>query len=144
MATIRKEVLLDAPAEQIWAAFRDVGAVHTKLARGFVTDTRMDGNEARIVTFANGFVAREQIVTVDAAAHRLAYAVVGSERLKHHNASFQVFAEGAGCRVVWIADLLPDAAAETIGAMMEQGCEAMRRTLQQPELTQAQKAPQPD
>jgi hypothetical protein len=33
---------------------------------------------------------------------------VRSEKVTHHNASFQVFPAGADhCRVVWIADLLP-------------------------------------
>jgi hypothetical protein len=82
-----------------------------------------------VVTFANGFVARELIVTVDDAGRRLAYAVVGSPNLTHHSASFQVFEDGAGARVVWIADILPDAAATTIGGMMEAGMEAMRTTL---------------
>lgn len=128
MASIRKEFSLDADAARVWDALRDVGNVHTRLARGFVTDCRLDGGE-RIVTFANGFVARELIVDVDPAARRLAYSAK-SERLQHHHASFQVFEEGpARCRLVWIADVLPEAAAATIGAMMEQGIAAMRETL---------------
>jgi hypothetical protein len=47
----------------------------------------------------------------------------------HHNASFTVSAHGSGSRVVWVADLLPAAAAGPIGAMMEQGVAAMRKTL---------------
>jgi len=31
--------------------------------------------------------------------------------------------------VVWVADLLPDAMAQAIGAMMEQGVAAMSKTL---------------
>jgi hypothetical protein len=31
--------------------------------------------------------------------------------------------------VVWIADLLPDAAADAIAAMMEEGMAVMKRTL---------------
>jgi hypothetical protein len=45
MASIRKELELAVPAAQVWAAFKDVGAVHTRLAKGFVTDCRMDGAE---------------------------------------------------------------------------------------------------
>ena len=61
MASIRKEVLIEAPPGDVWAAVRDVGAVHQRLARGFVVETKLDG-DARIVTFANGFVVREMIV----------------------------------------------------------------------------------
>jgi hypothetical protein len=128
MATLRREFVVDATAQRVWDAFRDVGAVHTRLAPGFVTDCRRDG-EDRIVTFANGLVAKELIVDVDDAAMRLVYSA-RSERLAHHNASFQVFAEGpARCRVAWIADVLPHAAAAAIGAMMDAGVNAMKRSL---------------
>jgi len=129
MACIRKELQLAAPCASVWAAFKDVGAVHTRLARGFVTDCRMEGAD-RIVTFANGLVAREVIVDVDDKTMRIAYSA-RSERLAHHNASFQVFDQGHGrCRVVWIADVLPHDAGAALGAMMEQGTAAMRKTLE--------------
>src|SRR5215468_2072097 len=108
MASIRKEIEVEAPADDVWAAVRDVGAPHRCLGPGFLTDTRLEGN-ARIVTFANGLVARELIVDVDDESRRFAWAVVGSPRLHHHNASMQVFADGPRrSRLVWIADLLPD------------------------------------
>jgi len=112
-----------------WDAMRDVGAVHTRLAPGFVVDTRMEPG-ARVVTFGNGLVARELIVDVDDAARRVVWAVVGG-RLSHHNASLQVFPDGDGrCRVVWIADLLPDDMAQPIAAMIDQGMGTMKRTLE--------------
>ncbi|MBX9589666.1 MAG: SRPBCC family protein [Hyphomonadaceae bacterium] len=129
MASIHREITIAARPEEVWAALSDVGAVHTRLAPGFVVDTRMDGG-ARIVTFGNGMVARELIVDVDAAARRLAWAVVGTP-LTHHNASLQVFAEApGGSRLVWIADLLPNDLAGTIAGMIEQGLGAMRQTLE--------------
>ena len=127
MASIHKEVLLAATPSAVWDVVRDVGAVHTRFAPGFVTDTVMDGPD-RIVTFANGLVAREVIVDIDEARRRLAYSV-RSERLSHHNASFQVCADGAGSRLVWIADVLPDAAALNVAAMMQEGLAAVKRAL---------------
>ena len=78
--------------DDVWAAVRDFGAVHRRLAPGFVLDARLDG-DARIVTFANGTVARELLVDCDDTRRRLVYAMV-SERVKHYNASVQVFADG--------------------------------------------------
>lgn len=128
MPTIRKEMALTVSADQVWEAFRDYGAVH-RLAPGFVTDCRIQG-DSRIVTFANGSVARELIVDVDDEARRLAYAVIGG-RLTHHNASFQIIAEGPDrCRVVWLADLMPAELKPAIEAMMDQGMLAMHRNLQ--------------
>jgi carbon monoxide dehydrogenase subunit G len=127
MASIRKDIPIDAAPADVWAALRDVGALHTRLVPGFVTDTRMDG-DARIVTFANGMVARELIVTIDDAERRLVWAATGGV-LTHHNASAQVFADGDRTRLTWIADLKPDAAAPAIRAMIEQGASAMQRAL---------------
>src|SRR6266498_2707485 len=119
MASIHREILVEARAQDIWEAIRDVGAVDTRLEEG-----------ARIVTFGNGLVARELIVDIDDEARRLVWAVVGG-RLSHHNASLQVFADGERrSRVVWIADLLPNALAGTIGGMIEQGMAVMKRTLE--------------
>jgi len=130
MASIRRELLVRSDPEDVWAAIRDVGAVHERLAPGFVVDTRLEDG-ARIVTFANGLVARELIVDVDDEARRLVWSVVGSPRLTHHNASLQVFADAGGhSRVVWIADLLPDEIAGTIAGMIEQGLSVMKKTLE--------------
>ncbi|HXQ17475.1 MAG TPA: SRPBCC family protein [Caulobacteraceae bacterium] len=127
MASIHKEISLDASPAAVWDVVRDIGAVHTRFAPGFVVNTVMDGDD-RIVTFANGFVAREVIVDLGEGRRRLAYSV-RSERIAHHNASFQVLAEGKGSRLVWIADVLPAAAAETVSAMMEEGIQAAKRAL---------------
>ena len=129
MASIRREVSIDTPAERVWDAVRDVGALHTRLVAGFVIDCRIDG-EARIVTFANGMVVRELIVDVNDADRRMVWAAVGG-RLTHHNASVQVFVEAAGrSRVVWVADILPNELAAAIAAMIEQGMVAMKKTLE--------------
>ncbi|QBB70811.1 SRPBCC family protein [Pseudolysobacter antarcticus] len=129
MASIHQEISIDASPEYIWAAVADVGAVHTRLAPGFVVDTQLEPG-VRIVTFANGLVARELIVAIDHDRRRLVWAIVGG-RLTHHNASLQVFAEDAGrSRVLWIADLLPDELAPNIGAMIVQGLRVMQQTLE--------------
>jgi hypothetical protein len=127
MASIRKEISLSAAPAAIWDVVRDIGAVHTRFAPGFVVDTTMDGAD-RIVTFANGLVAREVIVDVDDSRRRLAYSV-RSERIAHHNASFEVLGDGKGSRLVWIADVLPESAGATVGAMMEDGIQAAKRAL---------------
>ena len=128
MASIHKEISLAAGVEAVWDVVREVGSVHTRFAPGFVVDVVMEDG-ARMVTFGNGMVAREVIVDVDEARRRLAYSV-RSERLSHHNASFQVLADGAGARLVWIADVLPDAAAVNVGAMMDDGMVAAKRALE--------------
>jgi carbon monoxide dehydrogenase subunit G len=127
MASIHKQAFIASPPEAVWDVVRDVGAVHTRFAPGFVTDTEMEGAD-RWVTFANGLKVREVIVDVDEPRRRLAYSV-RSEGLAHHNASFQVLPEPGGARLVWIADVLPEAAAASLEPMMEQGIAAAKAAL---------------
>ena len=129
MASIHREVIVEAAPDLVWDAIRDVGAIHERLAPGFVVDTKVEPG-ARIVTFGNGVVARELIVDLDEAARRLAWSVVGG-KMTHHNASLQVFADGEErTRVVWIADLLPSELAPYITGMIEQGMAVMKKTLE--------------
>lgn len=129
MATIHKEIEIDRSEEFVWDAIRDVGNIHKRLVPGFVIDCKLEG-DWRTVTFGNGMVVRELIVSVDDQNHRHSWAAQG-ELLTHYNASVQVFPKGDNkCRVVWIADLMPNEAAEAIGNMIQQGLEAMKRTLE--------------
>ena len=127
MATITEEIVTVASPELAWDAISDVGALHTRLVVGFVTDTRLEPG-ARVVTFHNGMVVKEPIVTVDGPTRRLVWSAV-TDRLQHYNASVQVFAEGAGSRVVWMTDFLPDAAREWVHGMIREGMAAMKATL---------------
>ena len=129
MACIRKEVVVDAPADVVWDAVRDVGQVHRRLVPGVLTDARLEEG-ARVVTFANGWVVRERIVDVNDTDRRLAYAAVDA-RISHHNASIQVLTEGATkCRLVWITDLLPQDMVEPVAALVERGAMVMKQTLE--------------
>jgi uncharacterized protein YndB with AHSA1/START domain len=133
MASIRTEVVIDSSPEQVWAAIRDVGAVHRRLLPNRVADTRIEG-EVRILIYPNGQVIRELIVDVDDTTCRLAYAMIEGARqpITHHHASFQVFPEGSDrSRLVWITDLLPDALAAGARERIERGAQDMKRTLEE-------------
>jgi len=129
MASIRREIRIATRPEKVWDAVRDIGNIHKRLVPGFVADCRMEGEDARIVTFGNGLVVKEIIVDLDDSSRRLCW-TAQSERMTHHNASMQIFADGDGARAVWIADLLPNEVAPAIGAMIEQGMGAMKQTLE--------------
>jgi hypothetical protein len=135
MASIRKEISIDASPADVWAAVRDWGALHERLVPGFVLDTRLEG-EDRIVTFFNGTVVRELLVDLDDEARRLAWSIVDGP-YTHHNGSVQIFVEGGRARFVWITDLLPDEAADGTAAMMEQGMSVAKETLEATHLAHA-------
>jgi len=128
MASIHKEIPIDASPADVWAAVRDFASPHTRLVPGFVLDARLDG-DARIVTFANGTTARELLVDCDDARRRLVYAVI-SERVKQHSASVQVVADGdSRARLIWIVDVLPNETAPYIDGQMDQAALAMQKAL---------------
>ena len=129
MASIRKEIVIKRSKELIWDAIRDVGEIHKRLVPGFVVDCKLEG-DWRTVTFANGMVARELIVDVDDETYRHAWSA-RAENLIHYNASLQVFDEGPHvCRVVWIADLMPNEVAKDIEGMIELALNTMKKTLE--------------
>jgi carbon monoxide dehydrogenase subunit G len=128
VATIRKEILIDTTPEAAWDALRDVGALHTRLVSGFVTDTKLEG-KTRVVTFSTGNVVREEIISIDEAQKRVAWAIVG-QHFHHYNGAAQVFAHREGTRVVWMTDLLPDSLAAAIDTAMTNGIAAMKKTLE--------------
>ena len=127
MVTLRKEIPVAAGATPVWQALRDFGQVHAKVAPGFLTDLRMEGGD-RVLTFFNGMVARERLVTLDDETCRLVYAVVEGQA-SHYNAAVQVFLDGDGSRVVWTVDLLPNELAPAIGGMMDEAVKVMRKRL---------------
>src|SRR6185369_3551414 len=101
MASVYRQYTVETSAERAWDALADFYAVHRRVVPGFVTECVAEGS-VRVVTFFNGMVAREQLVSCMPELQRICYASVGG-RAAHHNASVQVFADGpARARLVWI------------------------------------------
>jgi len=129
VASIRKEIEVDVAPAKAWDAIRDVGAAHTRLFPGALTDCRLEDG-VRTVTFGNGLIVREPIVSVDDEQMRFAWAAVGG-RATHYNASLQVFANAGGTsRVVWIVDVLPNEIAAAVEENMNGGLAVMKKTLE--------------
>jgi uncharacterized protein YndB with AHSA1/START domain len=131
MATICKEILIDAPPDAVWDALRDFGALHERLVPGFVVASELHA-DVRTITFFNGSVAREQLVGTDEGARRLAYTVIdGPLGATHHHASAQVRAEADGrSRFVWVTDVLPHELAAPTSGLMDRGLDVIKATLE--------------
>ena len=117
MATVRKSVTIAKPAAEVWDAVSDAGQLHTRVVPGMVINTILeDGGEVRIVTFGNGMVLKEYMISNDADAMRIAWSAE-SDQWTHDNASLQIFGrDDDTCEAVWTADVLPHSA----GVLMEQ------------------------
>src|SRR5262245_34602582 len=112
MASVRWEETVRVPAEEAWAALRDVGSPHRIFAPVLVNS--YFSGDIRSVVFANGMTVRERIVDIDDSKMRLAYAVI-DDMFEHHSASMEIVADGPGrCRFVWISDFLPDERSESV------------------------------
>jgi hypothetical protein len=142
MASIRRQIVIDASSAQVWDALRDWSALHERLVPRFAVSTEVHGRD-RVVTFFNGTVYRERIIEVDERSRRLVWSIVDGP-YQHHNASAQVL-EAAGGRTafVWIADLLPDEAAARTRGSMDQALEIIKRTFETAD-SDAQGAPAGD
>ena len=136
MAAIHVETRIRASAQHVWQALAATGEAHRAFA-GVLKDCRMESEDLRIATFANGLVAKERIVSVEPERMRIAYSVIESQFV-HHSASMQVIARGANeCDFVWVTDVLPHAAAASIAPLMEQGAKALRSVMEKSAVGQA-------
>ena len=115
MAAVHIEMPIRAPASQVWEALAATGDAHLAFA-GVLTDCRLE--------------RKERIVSVEPQRMRVAYGVIESQFV-HHSASMQVVARGENeCAFIWIADVLPHAAAAMITPLMEQGAQALRSVME--------------
>ena len=127
MPLVQVDFELDLDPDGAWELFGDFSAP-PRLAPGFVTNCTVDG-DIRTVTFANGVVARERLVSLDPSRRQLAYTIVGGQS-EHHHAVFKLLPlECGGTAVQWTADFLPDTLAPMFQGMMEEGARVMRRHL---------------
>jgi uncharacterized membrane protein len=129
VATVRRAIDVDVPIGVVWDAVRDFGALHERLAAGFATATRVEGDD-RVVTFVNGAVFRERLISSDDDGHRLAWTIVDGP-WTHHNGSVELFTDSEGrTRLVWTTDMLPHDAVHDTEAMIDQACGLMKDTLE--------------
>lgn len=130
MATLHKDIFIACSPEHVWDAVRDIGALHTRLVPGFVINTLVeDGGEARLVTFGNGMVVREAILSIDNERRRIAWTAEGGA-LMHYNAVLTIEPSDIGSHVLWTTDFLPNAQRETVARMQDQALSAMKRALE--------------
>ena len=129
MAAVHVETRIRASAQRVWQALAAPGEAHRAFA-GVLKDSRMESEDLRIATFANGMVVKERIVSVEPQRMRIAYSVIESQFV-HHSASMQIVARGdTECDFIWVADVLPHAAAASITPLMEQGAKALQQVME--------------
>ena len=128
--TVRKTVIIAVPAHVAWDATSDVGQLHVRVAPGMVIDTKMQNDGAvRVVTFANGAVLTEHIISNDPGARRLAWTASGGP-WTHHNAALEIHDHVDGCAVTWTGDVLPREASLIVEQFIDAGLATFKAHLE--------------
>lgn len=120
MTTIYKEVNIDAPLNKIWESISDTANIADLV--GFLA-TSNQTDDTRVCTLEGGGELKEKIVSVDDDLKRVAYTITESPlNMEYHSASMQLEETEDGTKLVWTVDLLPEAAKQQMGPMLEQAC----------------------
>jgi hypothetical protein len=128
-ASIVREALVSVAADVAWDAIADFARVHVRAAPGFVTALELKG-AVRTVTFSDGAVADEMLISRDDRARRLVYAIPAG-RFTSYSAAFQVLEARSGtCRIVWTIDLAPAAFADYVAGRMDLAVPILKQTLE--------------
>ena len=132
MASICTEFVIEADAARVWKTVGNWENGPADMARGHVVSSRAEG-PVRVVTFADGRVARERLVTLDDETRRIVYSVIGDTvRPDHDNAVMHIVEDGQRrCRFVWSRDVLPDELAQPLLAAMHEAGPVIKRTLEE-------------
>jgi hypothetical protein len=132
MASVIREIIIDAPAAEVWSAVGDFANGPRKTSPGFFVDCRLEAPDLRALVFADGTVARERLIARDEQARRIVWGWIADE-VVHDNTSMQVFAEGeTRSRVVWIHDTLPDELIGWLADAMDQLVPVLQENLRSP------------
>jgi hypothetical protein len=127
MATIRREVIIDRPADEVWAVVGEPATTYQWFP-GMVS-SEVDGTVRTVVT-ASGLTLPEEIVTLDNVLRRFQYRVTGPI-LKDHLGTIDVFDLGDGRSLVsYGTDCEPAAMALMIGGAAGGALEELRRQME--------------
>jgi Polyketide cyclase / dehydrase and lipid transport len=127
VATIRREIIIDRPADTVWAVVGDPVSIADWFP-GIIAAT-VDG-ATRIITTESGLALPETIVTNDAVIRRFQYRL-DLPIVRHHLGTIDVFDLGDGRSLVaYSTDCDPEAMALVIGGATGNALHELRRRLE--------------
>lgn len=116
MATIRKHVRIERPADEVWAVISDAGSISEWFPA--IEASSADG-DTRQVTLAGGMEVVEDIVTNDGELRRFQYRITGGVPVEFHLGTIDVLEDGDGALVVYGTDVEPGEIAGLLGPALE-------------------------
>jgi carbon monoxide dehydrogenase subunit G len=122
MAAGQVEITVGAAPDDVWAKVGDFGAVGEMFPD--LESFRLEGDDRVIGMF--GIEIRERLVDRDEVGRSITYSVVGGVPLERHQATMSVEPDGAGSRVVWAFDVVPDEMAPIFADTYQKGLQALQ------------------
>ena len=127
MASVRRQLIFDRSANDVWAIIGDPATIHTWFPG--MADSTVDGN-TRVITTVTGLAMPEEIITNDSIQRRFQYRVT-SPSFTSHLGTIEVFDLDDGRSLVsYSTDAEPDALALMIGGATGDALHELRRLLQ--------------
>ncbi|MCU0270232.1 MAG: SRPBCC family protein [Acidimicrobiales bacterium] len=135
MATIRREVFIDRPAEAAWALVGDPAAVTTWFPH--MTSVVVDGDD-RTIVLESGVPLLEKIVTQRDDLRRFQYRLTGPLPVESHLGTIDVIADGdRRCLVVYSTDVVPHALAFVLDGAVGEALAHLKTLLESDRATEA-------
>lgn len=130
MASIRREIWIKRPADEVWAIVTDAAAIQ-KWFPGIVHSefipSDADGSPAiRKVVLATGLKLTEEIVTNDPLIRRFQYRITGGVFREHLATVDVIEVDDDNCLAVYGTDAVPDVMALILGGASGEALENLR------------------
>ncbi len=127
MATIRKHVRINRPADDVWKVVSDAG----NMAWFPGVDACTLTGTTRSVTFHPGIEVQEEIITNDDELRRLQYRIVGGAMpVEFHLGTVDVLEDGDGSLLIYSTDVQPDGLAKPMRASLGAAVEGLKTHLE--------------
>ncbi|MCU1394194.1 MAG: hypothetical protein JWM34_2622 [Ilumatobacteraceae bacterium] len=124
MGSLRREIVIDATADEIWRVVGSPGLIHHWFPG--IVDCTFDGT-VRMVTTGTGIPMPEEIITNDRLLHRLQYRI-DTPLFRSHLATFDAIDLDDGrCICIYSTDAVPDVMALVIGGATSGALEELQR-----------------
>ncbi|WP_116040402.1 SRPBCC family protein [Amycolatopsis palatopharyngis] len=124
MATVRSHTRINRPAEDVWNVVSDAG----NIAAWFpAIKTSSASESARNCELADGTRLTEDIVSNDPELRRFQYRITGGVPAEDHLGTVDVLADGGESMVVYTTEVRPDAIADTLGPVIEEGLQGLKQ-----------------
>lgn len=130
MATVRRELIIDRPADDVWSLVSDPGAIarwFPGIVKSTYTPSDSPGTPAtRKVELASGISLVEEVVTNDPLLRRFQYRITGGA-FKQHLATVDVIEiDEKRCLAIYGTDATPDVMALVLGGASGEALENLR------------------